>query len=65
MQRLWQVKGMVFVVQVEGNSGNTEEESVSEDLQALLEEFSSVFDIPKALPPSIAYDHKIPLINPQ
>lgn len=65
MQRLWQVKGVMHVVQVEGSSVNTEDESVAKDLQILSDEFSLVFDIPKELPPSRAYNHKILLINPQ
>lgn len=41
-----------------------EEEHLSENMQLILNEFSSVFNIPKELPPTKAYDHKIPLIDP-
>lgn len=64
IRRLWQVKGVMYVVQI-GHSVSTEEESIAEDSQVLLNEFSSVFDIPKELPPSRAYDHNIPLMDPQ
>lgn len=33
-------------------------------MQLILNEFNSVFNIPKELPPTKAYDHKIPLIDP-
>jgi hypothetical protein len=32
------------------------------ELQALLDKYSSVFDLPKGLPPTRDYDHHIPLI---
>lgn len=61
---LWQLKGVLYVVQTEENSLSTEEEHILEDMQDILNEFSLVFDIPKELTPTRVCDHKIPLICP-
>lgn len=37
-------------------------EQLSPGVQALLDEFASVFDTPTSLPPSRQYDHQIPLV---
>ncbi|RVW14863.1 Transposon Tf2-11 polyprotein [Vitis vinifera] len=45
-------------VQLEGQQNN---EELSSDMQALLEEYSDVFAAPTSLPPTREIDHKIPL----
>lgn len=55
---------MMYVVQIEWNSLSTNEEQIPEHMQDILNEFRSVFDIPKELPPIRAYDHKISFIDP-
>ena len=45
-------------VQLEGQQNN---EELSSDMQAVLEEYSDVFDAPTSLPPTREIDHKIPL----
>lgn len=44
--------------QLEGQQNN---EELSSDMQALLEEYSDVFAAPTTLPPAREIDHKIPL----
>ena len=45
-------------VQLEGQQNN---EELSSDMQALLEEYSDVYAVPTSLPPAREIDHKIPL----
>lgn len=62
MNLLWQAKGVIYVVQLE-ECKNKEEDNIHEDLQAILEKFLIVFEVPKESSPARCLDHRIPLID--
>lgn len=54
---------MACIVQMEQNK-DKEEEKILIDLQAFIEDFQAIFEMPKELPLSRLCDHRIPLIDP-
>lgn len=63
MEKLWQLKGIIYVLSAKLLEESNEQNEYPGDLQRLLDEFAIVFEIPTGLPLQRYCDHQISLIN--